>query len=74
MANWTKKLQLQDLFIMPSRTSIGDEQTGPIFISKNVKQEVAKKWKWFIRWQVWIAYLKIWCKPMQTSKTLKKEH
>jgi len=62
MASQIDKLQLQDPFIMPSRIFIGDKQSKLIFISRSVKQKVARKWKWSRRWQVWIAYLKIQCK------------
>jgi len=43
MASQTNKPQLQDLFITLSKISIGDKQSRPIFISRNVKQEMAKK-------------------------------
>jgi hypothetical protein len=43
MASQTDKPQLQDLFIMPSIISIGDEQSISIFIGRSTKQEVAKK-------------------------------
>jgi hypothetical protein len=69
MASQTNKPQLQDLFITLSKIStIGDKQSRPIFISRSVKQEMAKKWKWSRRWQIWVAYLKIGCKPRDISK------
>jgi hypothetical protein len=43
VANQTKKPQLQDPFIMLSKIFIGDEQSKPIFIGRNIKQEVARK-------------------------------
>ncbi len=44
MASQTNKPQLQDLFITLSKIStIGDKQSRPIFISRSVKQEMAKK-------------------------------
>jgi hypothetical protein len=42
MVSETNKLQLYDPFITLSRISIGDEHSRPIFISKNLTQEVAK--------------------------------
>ncbi len=42
MGSRTDKPQLQDPFIMPSRISIGDKQSIPIFIGRNIDQEVAK--------------------------------
>ncbi len=36
-------------FIMPSKISIRDEQNITIFIGRNVKQKMAKKWKWSTR-------------------------
>jgi hypothetical protein len=62
------KLQLQDPFIMPSRISIGDEQSKPMFINKSITKEVARKWKWSTRWQVWVGYFEIWCKLGCTSR------
>jgi len=43
MANQIDKLKLQDLFIMPSKISIGDKQSGPIFIGRSHTQEVARE-------------------------------
>jgi hypothetical protein len=43
MASRIDKPQLQDLFIMSSRISIGEKQSIPIFIGRNVKQEVTQK-------------------------------
>ncbi len=40
MANWTKKLQLQDPFIMLSRTSIGDEKPTQYSLVETLN----KKW------------------------------
>jgi len=51
---------------MPSKIFIRDKQSKPIFIGKSIMQEVARKWKWSRWWLVWIAYLKIQCKPRCT--------
>jgi hypothetical protein len=51
---------------MPSKISIRDKQSKPIFIGKSIMQEVARKWKWSrLRW-IWIAYFKIQCKSRRT--------
>jgi len=43
MPSQTDKPQLQDPFITRRKISIRDEQSKPIFIGRNIKQEVAKK-------------------------------
>jgi len=43
MLSQTDKPQLQDLFITLRKISIRDEQSIPIFIGRNIKQEVARK-------------------------------
>jgi hypothetical protein len=67
-----QQLQLQDSFITLRKIYIGDDQSIPIVIGRSVKQEMAKKWKWFRRQWIWVAYLKIWCKLGCISRTKRK--
>ncbi len=72
VANQIDKPQLQDLFITPNNISIGDEQSKPIFIGRSAKQETTRKSKWSIRRRIWVAYLKIQCKPIHINRTKRR--
>jgi hypothetical protein len=58
--NWQTAITILIYYV--EQISIGDKQNIPIVIGRNVKQEMAKKWKWFRRQWIWVAYFKIWCK------------